>query len=275
MDRLEDCKEESNSSAALDVLNYFSEVDGDASKIVWAHRVNSVEMLEKALKDESVMMLEADILSGTVIGEPSRETAIMSHPPDVESDLSFDRFLEDFLSSQVRKGLKLDFKDFSVVEYCLQKLEQNVGEVNFPLWLNADIIRGPVRRKRDPIDPDAFLPLCKKYFPEATLSVGWTVDVPMFYLGWGAYKMEHVTEMAEALKKHGISQPVTFPVFGLFAHNSIDALRWLLDNVSDSSLTIWGGKADSPYHNRKALGKMRDLLGRHRVYFDVPYAVPD
>jgi hypothetical protein len=146
--------------------------------------------------------------------------------------------------------------------------------VHFPVWLNADIIAGPIKAKRDPIDADAFLSTCKRYFPSATLSVGWTVDVPKIYLGGGAYRQEHVEAMVKALERNEVTQPVTFPVFGLFAHNSVKAFSWLLEAVPGSSLTVWGGKVDSPYHNKKALAKMRDELGRHRVYFDVPYKLP-
>jgi hypothetical protein len=141
------------------------------------------------------------------------------------------------------------------------------------VWLNADIIRGPVAGSRDPIDADKFLKLCKTYFPQATLSVGWTVDVPKFYLGGGKYSLSHVKNMVDALRINEIQQPVTFPVFALFAPNSVQSLTWLLDNVQGSSITLWGGKKDAPYHNRKRLTQLRDHLGNSRVFVDLPYVL--
>ena len=43
-----------------------------------------------------------------------------------------------------------------------------------PLWLNADIIAGPVNALSEPLDAQLFLGLCRRYFPDAVLSVGWT-----------------------------------------------------------------------------------------------------
>ncbi|CAG0920212.1 unnamed protein product [Notodromas monacha] len=286
-DRLSDKNRASNSSSSTasedrkvrgdpsSVLTYFPFVNNDASKVSWAHRVNNRQLLKQSLADENILMLEADVLRGRLKNSAdTSEVAIMAHPPDRESDLTFDDFIDNVIQAKAGKGVKLDFKDFSVVEECLKKLQKRSDELKFPILLNADIIAGPLKAKKTPIDADAFLSTCKTYFPEATLSVGWTIDVPKLYLGGGAYRMDHLDQMLAALERNNITQPVTFPVFGLFAHNSVKALGWLLDRVAGSSLTIWGGKMDAPYHNRKALARMRDELGRDRVFFDLPYNLP-
>ena len=41
----------------------------------------------------------------------------------------------------------------------------------FKLWLNADILHGPINAK-DPVPADNFMQLCKKYFPDC-LNLRW------------------------------------------------------------------------------------------------------
>ena len=43
-----------------------------------------------------------------------------------------------------------------------------------PLWLNADIVAGPVDSGHIPVDAEVFLNLAKTHFPGATLSLSWT-----------------------------------------------------------------------------------------------------
>ena len=44
-------------------------------------------------------------------------------------------------------------------------------KVSFELWLNADILYGPINAK-DPVPADNFMQLCKKYFPDS-LNLRW------------------------------------------------------------------------------------------------------
>ena len=44
-------------------------------------------------------------------------------------------------------------------------------KVSFELWLNADILHGPINAK-DPVPADNFMQLCKKYFPDC-LNLRW------------------------------------------------------------------------------------------------------
>lgn len=125
------------------------------------------------------MMLEADILMGTT---PASDDIlpIMAHPPNVTSDLSFQGFLSTVLMEnnelKNKKGIKLDFKDIEAVEPVLRMLEREFehGKLTFPVWLNADVLKGPVDATKNPINATRFLSLVKKYLPAATLSLGWT-----------------------------------------------------------------------------------------------------
>lgn len=47
-------------------------------------------------------------------------------------------------------------------------------QLNESLWLSADIFSAPVHTKEVPIHSDYFLEICTRYFPNATLSLGWS-----------------------------------------------------------------------------------------------------
>ena len=166
----------------------------DARDVVWAHAVNSRSDLDEALRDTRVHMLEADLVlaaaprdDGAV--EPAVPTAsdvLMCHPPRRSSDLTFEGFAREVLAA-VRRGrvlgVKLDFKEADAVAPCLELLrlcglagddadapDDAVRAV--PVWLNADVVRGP--GGRDPIPAERFVRECARACPRATLSLGWT-----------------------------------------------------------------------------------------------------
>ena len=113
------------------------------------------------------MMIEADVSAGEA-GQP-----IMAHPPDTQSDLSLDLFLETVLTATeggARKGIKLDFKSLDILQPSLEALKRLEARLEFPVWLNADILRGP--GGGEPVSAEVFLQLCSRYLPSATLSTG-------------------------------------------------------------------------------------------------------
>ena len=113
------------------------------------------------------MMIEADVSAGEA-GQP-----IMAHPPDTQSDLSLDLFLETVLTATeggARKGIKLDFKSLDILQPSLETLKRLEARLEFPVWLNADILRGP--GGGEPVSAEIFLQLCSRYLPSATLSTG-------------------------------------------------------------------------------------------------------
>lgn len=74
------------------------------------------------------MMLEADVVLGTLTGGASGELVpVMAHPPATSSDLSLQQFLAQLIGATAggaRKGAKLDFKSLSVLDLALAELEQ-------------------------------------------------------------------------------------------------------------------------------------------------------
>jgi len=72
------------------------------------------------------MMLEADVVLGTLEGGSVKEIPVMAHPPNNVSDLSLDNFLKEVMSATQkgrRCGIKLDFKSVEVLEPSLSQLK--------------------------------------------------------------------------------------------------------------------------------------------------------
>ncbi|CAB3372753.1 Hypothetical predicted protein [Cloeon dipterum] len=226
-----------------------------------------------------LMMLEADVLLGVLTGGGPETIPIMAHPPNTESDLSLQNFLEQVIlanANGIRKGIKLDFKSLEVVPIALGMLGALSNQMGFPAWLNADIQQGPVNSTKNPIDSNQFLTECKLNFPESTLSVGWTtrygIDVFPPIVS-GEYTMEMAEGMLKALADNQITQPVTFPVRAALTANSESAILALLEGTPNSTLTLWGPETD--YVNVAALKEVVIKVGRERVYMDIPEKLKD
>lgn len=79
----------------------------------------------------SSMMIEADILMGTISGdEDVTIRPIMAHPPLKQSDLTLEQFLDSVLSNETPKGLKLDFKDINAVEPAMRMIRDRRHQVS-------------------------------------------------------------------------------------------------------------------------------------------------
>ena len=128
-----------------------------------------VQALQEAIEGDT-MMIEADVSIGPG-GEP-----IMAHPPAIDSDLSLQQFLDIVIAETgrgARKGIKLDFKAIEIVEPSLQMVKLVESKLDFPVWLNADIIVGP--GGGPPVDAEQFLSLCSEYIPgkePSTVKIG-------------------------------------------------------------------------------------------------------
>ena len=77
-------------------------------------------------------------------------------------------------NSTLKKGIKLDFKQTDILEESLQILTAKLDLINFPLWINADIIDGPGLNliSNKIVNADTFLSLANQYAPMATVSPG-------------------------------------------------------------------------------------------------------
>ncbi|XP_057336649.1 protein FAM151B isoform X2 [Microplitis mediator] len=254
---------------APDAGEFFnSTIKGNLTKITWAHAVNDNLKLNLTLADDSIMMVEADVVLGTIDDSSMDVVPIMAHPPKNTSNLS----LESFLSAMVadgKRGVKLDFKSIEAFDVSLDILAENRPNMTFPVWLNADILSGPVDSMATPVDAKQFIEKANKAFPESTLSVGWTTRYGLLPLiSSGNYTEAQIDEMIKTLSN--VSQPVTFPIRAGLAVNDIELWSKLLNNTADknSTLSIWSGIGDSV--DIDGLIKLIQGIGYDKVYVDVP-----
>ncbi|TRY65920.1 hypothetical protein DNTS_026617 [Danionella cerebrum] len=198
----------------------------DAADIEWCHAANSKNKLTEALQG-SALMIEADVL---LRGNASEEP-IMAHPPENDSDITLQEWLQEVLKSD--KGIKLDFKSLAAVSPSMSLLDEVRDQLKGPVWINADVISGP-GGKAVPLDPHGY---------------NWEV----------VHQME---ELCRPLK-----QPVTFPVRAALLPMSFLQLQWLLEQSDRYSLTIWTGKDDAV--NVEDLLPYRQKISKTRIYYDL------
>ncbi|XP_061399046.1 protein FAM151B [Musca vetustissima] len=247
--------------------------------LTWAHAVNSQKELTEALNSD-IDMIEADIVMGK-INNTGPDMPVMAHPPANNSDISLESFLQQIKkyndgNKEKMKGVKLDFKSIEVFEGALKTLEDKIPEMTYPIWLNADIISGPVNQNNTiPVDPQRFFAGSSK-FPQAVLSIGWTTKWSSDFNN-GSYTSQEIDAMILAIKANNITetgQPITFPVRAGIAANSQEELHDLvkaINGTNTSTLTIWSSQND--YVD---IAKLRELIfsfGFDRVYLDVPEEV--
>ncbi|XP_003793196.1 protein FAM151A [Otolemur garnettii] len=236
----------------------------DGLQVTWYHAANSQEELKAALNGNT-MVLEADV---TVEGlNTANETGvpIMAHPPAIYSDNTLQQWLDTVLSSS-QKGIKLDFKSIKAVGPSLDLLQQLTGEgrVRRPVWINADVLRGPNVPISVEVNATQFLALVQEKYPEATLSPGWTtLYVPLFPNR--TYTRDMVEKMQELVGT--LPQRVTFPVRAVMVRAAWPHFSWLLGQSERYSLTLWQGASD-PVSVADLL-YIRDNSAAHQVYYDL------
>ncbi|XP_054743276.1 protein FAM151B isoform X3 [Anastrepha obliqua] len=244
--------------------------------ITWAHAVNSQKELSEALESD-INMIEADIVLGK-LNNTGDDLPVMAHPPANSSDLSLMEFLLRILEHneeniEAAKGVKLDFKSIEVFEGSLEILSELIPLMSYPIWLNADIISGPVNQSDTvPVDPERFFAGAAK-FETAVLSIGWTTLWGANYTE-GAYTEQEIEEMLVAIRNNNVTakqHPITFPVRAGIAANSLDQLHSLVaavNETNESSITIWS--SDNDFVDVEKLRKLIFSFGFDRVYLDVP-----
>lgn len=139
-------------------------------------------------------------------------------------------------------------------------------QIDYPLWLNADILSGPVNATTTPVDATQFLAVAKQ-FKNSTLSIGWTTNYGANFPS-SSYSKEQIDEMLATIRNNNVTQIVTFPVRAGIAAESLDNIKVLLQNVSDSTLTIWSSEGDNV--NVTNLRNLIKTVGLDNVYVDVP-----
>uniref|UniRef100_A0A452RD07 Protein FAM151A n=1 Tax=Ursus americanus TaxID=9643 RepID=A0A452RD07_URSAM len=267
--RQPDCEPDAACRPDADMLDYLQSLgqisEPDGLLVTWYHAANGRKEMEAAL-NSNAMVLEADV---TVEGfKTPNETGvpIMAHPPAIYSDNTLQQWLETVLSSS-QKGIKLDFKSLKAVGPSLDLLRRLTkdGRVRRPVWINADILRGPNAPISVEVNATQFLALVQEKYPEATLSPGWTTFYMPFFVLNVTYSRAMVERMQELVG--ALPQRVTFPVRAVMVRDAWPHFSWLLGQSKRYSLTLWQGFLDPV--SVDDLLYVRDNSASHQVYYDL------
>uniref|UniRef100_A0A8B9W9V3 Protein FAM151A n=1 Tax=Bos mutus grunniens TaxID=30521 RepID=A0A8B9W9V3_BOSMU len=262
------CEQDGTCRSDADMLDYLLSLgqisQRDGLLVTWYHRANSKEQMKAALSS-NVMALEADITIEGLGTVNETGVPIMAHPPAIYSDNTLEQWLEAVLASS-QKGIKLDFKSIKAVGPSLDLLRRltEEGKVRRPVWINADIQRGPNVGLSIEVNATQFLALVQEKYPEATLSPGWTtLYLPLF--PDGTYTRAMVEKMQELVG--AVPQKVTFPVRAVMVRAAWPHFSWLLGQSDRYSLTMWQSASDPVTVDD--LLYIRDNTATHQVYYDL------
>jgi hypothetical protein len=237
--------------------------------VVWAHGVNLPAQLHHALRD-GTNFIEADVCWNTVSAVPvMRHSSYSSRP--LAHEFTFAEFVHTFITCNFKVlGLKLDFKSGASIMPCMQLLRD--CQFHLPLWLNADVCKGPGGLEPSVTPSEVFDCIHMGYNKalDLTLSIGWTTFFP--FSSSSKYTASHVAELKREIDTHYIPREVaiTFPIRASFARASWCELLKLLDPSwrPRTSLTMWTAVEGVPQGD---LDWLREEARRCRVtvFFDV------
>lgn len=209
----------------------------------WAHSCCSRAKLQTALIDPSITAIEADIMMPSASAADSTATRmpIMAHPSwgskkTPQSDLDFATFLERCISNG-KRHLKLDFKHAAALEPCLQLLAKRWSELRRNgqvVWLNADVLPGPNARGEVEIPPTLFLPLCRRYCPQAYMSLGWRVGPIGPEEAYAAHDISAMEKLVHDFSLSGSS--LVFAASLRMSERALELVASILTRVPDSQV---------------------------------------
>ena len=233
----------------------------------WAHGVNSSRRWTSRWLTV-VPMIEADLVigastrssraaarwkaAGSSTGALTARDVIMCHPA-VDGDLTFDQFFKQvFLAVKAgrRVGLKLDFKDAdAVLPVRLLRDGNGIHDASYvgahastrrmPLWLNADVIRGP--GGRPPIPGEQFVARCLEHCPSATLSLGWTTGATP-RLGYSRRMVDEMRALAANIRAHVTFAPSAAHLFASADAQRASVLAMLVEDAAANPAGVRRGR---------------------------------
>ena len=210
------------------------------------------------------MMLQADVMLRFQGTNNQTNEPILSHPPDINSDITLEQWLDDVIKSE--KGIKLDFKYDEAVEPAMKLLQGRRSEITQPVWVNADIFQGPNAEGSTPVNATEFKRIVLEYFPECTLSIGWKTSWNNDPEQDDVYTQENIDEMLQYCED--LEQPVTYPVRAAMLKDSWPVLKYLLEQSRAYTLTVWSSKSDEV--KAEDLVYVRIDSEVDRIFYDLP-----
>lgn len=242
------------------LLDYFPHANNDGLYVSFYHGANSIAEMNKAILHDDTHMLEGDITLRYYGLQNQTDEPIMAHPPMVDSDNTLENWLNNIISS--KKGIKMDVKIEEVVTTALKELRLLNAKVNQPVWINADVIKGP-NTQSEPIDGKFFIQKVNEEFPNVTLSLGWTTGY-RYALQGDEYSWQSMDSMLELAQS--TPQRITFPIRASLARLSWHKFLWLTEQDERFSMTVWSPTTDIvPLEDRLFL---RDNFDVAKMFYD-------
>lgn len=222
--------------------------------VIWVHRANDLKRFSKYSTSPDIMMMEGDIL----LSKDGKEV-IMAHPLETASDLTFEKWFSTLIEN--KKGAKLDFKTPHAIIPAFE-IMQSIKDISIPIFINADIIRGP-GGKISLFETEKFISLSKKYFPKTTLSIGWTTAASE-----GKFTSEMIKQGIEAASEW--EGHVTFAIRSSLIIKSWKAIKNIFDNPN-YTITIWNSSNhwDEIFDSGELVKWMKDNIDEDKTFYDI------
>ncbi|MFH4977027.1 hypothetical protein AB6A40_003736 [Gnathostoma spinigerum] len=235
--------------------------------VLVAHGVNSWPALLEQLTESTFAksaMIEGDVLLYKQRKHRHRAIPLMSAPSRLADRITFKEWLYEV--TKLNKVVKINVRTTEAVRPVLQYLFAAHKEITSPIVLHANVFRSP-RSIEPTVDADALVEETKRFFPEATLSLGWTKS--------------NVTNLTKA--QHRISWRELFHIIGLLfdvqqsvmisvrltaALCSVEELSFLLGMRPTISVLIWSDETDI-IHDWSPLVTLRSTPYSKRLIFDL------
>lgn len=222
--------------------------------VIWVHKVNDIERLNKYVISSDAMIAEGDI----ILSKNGKEI-VMAHPPETLSNLTFRKWFSMLVEN--RRGAKLDFKTPHAIIPAFE-IMQSINNTSIPIFVNADIIKGP-EGKTSLFKREEFVNLLKKYFPKATLSIGWTT-APVSE----KFTSEMIREGIEAA--YGWEGHVTFSIGSSLIVKSWEVIKDIFDNPN-YTITIWNdfNYWDEAFGSGELAKWIKDNVDKDKTFYDL------
>eukprot|EP00270_Netrium_digitus_P014867 TRINITY_DN5136_c1_g1_i4.p1 TRINITY_DN5136_c1_g1~~TRINITY_DN5136_c1_g1_i4.p1 ORF type:complete len:460 (+),score=131.71 TRINITY_DN5136_c1_g1_i4:121-1500(+) len=232
----------------------------EPSHVRWCHGVNTRVALERALGNQNVHAIEADIqhvhgmpvVTDMSTGDSDSSSSSAIGIPSMFGDLSFAAYLERVMAARV--AVKLDFKDPRAVIPVLKLLQYHneFGNIQQPFILHADILPGAGGVPMV-FQPTEFLRACSHWYPRGILSIGWSsTSCPRPSDGKqqnkksmavaSAYSTRILEQMGQLLDEIGWKGDVVWPVRLCQLEQTYPALQPLLKAHPSWTLLLWNSE---------------------------------
>ena len=222
--------------------------------VTWVHKANDLERFSRYSASSNVMMMEGDIM----LSKNGKEV-IMAHPLETASDLTFEKWFSTLIEN--KKGAKLDFKTHHAIIPAFE-IMQSIKDISIPIFINADIIEGP-GGKISFFETEEFISLSKKYFPKATLSIGWTTST--LDEKFTSEMIERGIEAASKWEGH-----VNFAIRSSLIIKSWKAIKKIFDNPN-YTITVWNSSNhwDEIFGSGELSKWIKDNVDRDKTFYDI------